>query len=135
MRTRTTVTIEALKREFSSLEDFTGLLDRFFDCIESDAELTRSAEPYTAPRLHELLAHVAAEMVGGEVVVLLLRLLRVPKHRLVHGSGTVSGRLACVVWFEDLRQGLLAVAMGGEMRYARFTEVGAIPPPADPAVN
>lgn len=137
MGTRTAArAIDALRRDLANADDFTALMDRFFDCVEADPELTRAAEGHRSPRLEDLVSRIAGELFDRSMLVLRFQLLRVPRYRLVHGSVVIAGRLATVVWFEEPRQGLLAIAMGGsQMHYVRFTEAGTVPPPADPAAN
>lgn len=121
--------IHSLKRDFLCAEDFNELLGRFFSCVEEDPALVTGARTCQALWLQQLLAQVAGSMLLLPELVFCADLVHVPEVGLVHGRCVASGRPGVVIWFEDLRAGLLALVLGEEMRFVRFTCVGGIDSP------
>jgi hypothetical protein len=133
----TSARIQDLKRDLGALDDFGQLMCRFFDCVEADPALVTDAEVHRSRDLRRLLEEVASSLLGRPARASGGELLRVARHRMVHGACWMAGLPATLVWFEDLRQGLMAIVMGdGETRFARFTQLDAagVDSP-DPALN
>jgi hypothetical protein len=67
---------------------------------------------------------VGKQLFGKSVSVTDFLLTRLPEHQFVHGGGTLNGKLANVLYFEDIHIGLLAVVMSAtpsDTKMVRFT--------------
>ena len=72
------------------------------------------------PVLEQILKHI----VNRDVMVANLLLTTVPGHKFYHGPCMTDAGFGCVLYFEDLRMGMVSLSPGlgtSMVHYARFT--------------
>jgi len=116
--------LATLKEKLVGAQDFSGVFEFFFDHFGEDPDFMALGERASNPLLETMLAHIAKQLFGREVPVTDVVLLRVAGHSFLHGTATLGGKLATVIYFEDKHVGLLAVVWSlapTEAKLARFT--------------
>jgi hypothetical protein len=95
----------------------------FLDHFGEDPAFIALGEKTTDPFLEAVFGEVGRQLLGRPVEVNHVRLIRLPDHGFIHGGAVLGDRLANVLYFEDVRVGMLGVLWSvarGEMKYARF---------------
>jgi hypothetical protein len=115
--------LATLKKHLVEADDFARLWDEFMTKYGERRAFMRHGEPYRSPLLETAITAAAAGVMGREVPVRGMMLIRIPEHGFVHGGLQVGGKFANVFYFEDLGVGLLTVVLSdaGDTRFARFT--------------
>jgi hypothetical protein len=79
------------------------------------------------------------ELFGQNVTIANSLLIYIPKHQFFHGPFQAGGRIGGVIFFEDIKVGVLAVSAtsspNGQVYYSRFTEVMNLSPPKGNELN
>ena len=129
--------LATLKDKLIHAPKLADVMNYFFDHFGEDPEFIGLGEATRHVFLEAVLAEVARQIFGGDAAVLDLMLTRLPDHRFIHGGGVLNGRLANVLYFEDVAVGLVCVATTPETKLARFTGKPLTPPPGrdKPSVN
>jgi hypothetical protein len=128
--------LDSLKEKLVTARDFGRVFDFFLRNFGEKPEFLTLGESVRAPDLEELLRQIGRQMFGGDVPLGDLRMLRLPEQGFIHGGCSLNGRLATVIYFEDIQTGLLAVAASvspPETKLARFSLRGrtGIPSPSE----
>ena len=115
--------LAVLKDKLVHASQFTDVINYFFDHFGENAEFIGLGEATRHPFLEGVLAEVGRQMFGNNVAIMDMLLTRLPEQHFIHGGGTLNGRVATVLYFEDIAVGLAAVASPGskETKLARFT--------------
>jgi len=123
--------LAVLKDKLVHATQFTDVINYFFDHFGEDTEFIDLGEQTRHAFLESVLAEVGYQMFGSRVAVMDLLLTRVPGRYFIHGGGILNGRVATVLYFEDIAVGLIAVASASsaETKLARFTGKPLMPPP------
>lgn len=120
--------LATLKTMLITAGKFSEVYRYFLDHFGEDPAFLAKCESARDPLLEAALAEISRQMYGPAGVPADVVLTRFGRGGFIHGAFSVAGRVGAVIYFEDLRKGLVAVAAGGdEMKYARFT---AKPPAA-----
>jgi hypothetical protein len=85
-------------------------------------------ETCKAPQLEAIVAHLAERVIGKATPVNQMLLIRLPEQRFIHGALILGGRMANLIYFEEIGVGLLGIVMSaqGDNQVIRFT-TGAAP--------
>jgi len=124
--------LQELKKLLMTGDDFNATYRFFFDNF-SDRAFFGLGRKAKNPIIKATLESVRGQMFGEEGKVSLLKLINIPSARFYHGGCTINGRMATVIYFEDIEMGMVAIAMSltsGQMHYARFSTTRV---PADKA--
>jgi hypothetical protein len=123
--------LAVLKDKLVHATQFTDVINYFFDHFGEDPEFIDLGEQTRHAFLESVLAEVGYQMFGSRVAVMDLLLTRVPGRHFIHGGGILNGRVATVLYFEDIAVGLIAVASASsaETKLARFTGKPLMHPP------
>jgi hypothetical protein len=116
--------LATLKERLIQAENFGTVWEYFLDHFGDDPAFIALGEPTRDAFLEAALTQVGKELFQGDVQLADLLLTRLPEHQFVHGGCTVNGRLANVLYFEDIHTGLLAIVMSmapAETKLVRFT--------------
>jgi len=118
--------IDSLKELIVRTVDFTEPLEYFLQHVITDAEIVCASQP--APSA--LLVHVILELVerhcGQELFVLAPFFLHAAPYRLWHGGCHLSGYVAHVLYFDDVKTGILSIVRPQDpasVEYLRFSVV------------
>lgn len=117
--------IETLKKRLLEDENLAVFWDYYFTHfagLPSFAQMGRACENAS---VLELLKLVGKSISGkDEARVEEVLLTEVPEFGLVHGVCGLEGRMAAILYFPEMKAGVIAVAVGpgGRMAYARLQE-------------
>ena len=118
--------IDRLKELIVRTADFSEPLDYFLQHVINDAAIVYASQP--APSA--LLVHVILDLVerhfGQELFVLAPFFLHAATYRLWHGGCHLGGYVAHVLYFDDVKTGILSIVRPqdpGSVEYLRFTVV------------
>jgi hypothetical protein len=130
--------LQALKEKIATAEKFDDVWTYFFDEFGKDPEFMQLGEATEHPFLQQIFVQVCARLFPSNVVLARMMFTRLPEQQFVHGGLTINGRLASVIYFEDVQLGMMLVAApypGANNDYVRFT--GRMLPPrnAKPSLN
>jgi hypothetical protein len=116
--------IEVLRRRLLQDADLSQFWDYYFTNFAENPRFTTMGDPSRNELLEEALGLVARKLFGRDAVrVNDLLLIEIPQFQLIHGSCSIDGCFAGVLYFPDMKAGVIAIVMGqdGQMMYARIT--------------
>jgi hypothetical protein len=122
-----------LKKRFVEATDFAAFHEYYFSNFVERGDFNRLGRTLSAPRarfLNRALAEAYTQAADAPAVVISSQLIEIPELGLVHGALDVNGKLASVLYFDDLAMGMFVVVENsstGEMKYMRFTAVRPSP--------
>src|SRR5262245_19566334 len=97
--------LTTLKDKLVQAKNFTEVWQYFFDQFGEDPAFIALGERTEHPFLEAILVQIGKEMFGHEVDLADVLLTRLPEQEFVHGGLTLDGRLANVIYFEDIQVG------------------------------
>jgi hypothetical protein len=106
--------------------------DYFFDHFGADREfIALGKRVKKAPLLTGILEMVGGQILGEKAGVTELKLTSLRKRDFVHGACYINGRLVAVLYFTDVKMGMLSISDPTARPYntffARFTNFGVVP--------
>src|SRR5947209_4498044 len=102
--------LATLKKKLLTAREFSEVAAYFLDHFGDKPEFIHLGEGTTDPFLEAVLAQVAGQLFQRSVVVHDIRLIRLPDHGFIHGGFTMEGKLGTLIYFEDVRVGLIVIA-------------------------
>jgi hypothetical protein len=116
--------LHTLKQKLTTAKEFSAVFTYFLDHFGEDPEFIEQGERTHSPFLESVLAEVGKQLFGKEVRVADVLLTRLPEYEFIHGACTLGGKLGNVLYFEDVRTGLLVVLSSlasSETKLVRFS--------------
>ena len=116
--------LETLKEKLLHATDFNEVSTFFFDHFGDNPDFIALGERVEDDFLESVLLQVGTQLFAGPIVLERLLLTRLAEHGFIHGGFTLNGRLGNVIYFEDVRVGLIAVVLSvspSETKLVRFT--------------
>ena len=116
--------LEELKQKLSQEKELSVVWTFYMDHFADHQEFIEVGGPTSNSLVTTVVAQVAQQMFGRKGTVSNLLLIRIPDYRFIHGPFMVEGRTGGVIYFEDTKMGLVAVAEhppSQEVKYARFS--------------
>jgi hypothetical protein len=116
--------LATLKDKLIHAEQFNEVMIYFFDHFGDHSDFIALGERVSHELVENILETVAEQLFGQPVPVTHLFLTRLPEHQFVHGGAKLGGKMATVLYFEDICKGLLAVIWSSrtsETKFIRFT--------------
>jgi hypothetical protein len=101
--------IETLRQKLAQERDLEKIFTYFLDHFGENPDFIALGEPTENPFLESIFVQIGEALFKKEVKVRDLRLIRIPELNFIHGGGVLGGRLANVLYFEDMQQGVLYV--------------------------
>ena len=101
----------------------------FLDHFGENQQFMDLGEEYSDPFLEGILRQVARQLQGRAVTVDNVLLLRLPEEGFIHGHCAIDGRMGALLYFEDIRQGLLSVIWSLSPPETKFVRFSARPLP------
>ena len=124
-----------LKEKLMVAEQIGDVWDFFFDHFGEDPRFMALGKNRKSPLLRNILVKLGKELYGpgGTLTAMRLKVLRA--QRFAHGSCSLGGHPASVMYFADIGLGAVAATdpQTGRTHFVRFTEMGVAPAPADDA--
>jgi hypothetical protein len=130
--------LQTLKEKIATAEKFDEVWGYFFDHFGGDTEFMKLGEATEHPFLEQVFVQVCARLFPSHVVLTHMPFTRLAEQHFVHGGLTINGRVATVMYFEDVQLGMMAVAAprpGANNDYVRFSARPAAPRDAKPSLN
>jgi hypothetical protein len=121
-----------LKAMVQTDEDFGGIWKYFFDNFGEKPEFAATGKPANETMqmyLEPILEDICNRIVEREVMITQMILSEVPSHSFFHGPCLTDAGIAVVIYFDDVKMGMISLTPGlgsGMVHYARFTAVPVI---------
>jgi hypothetical protein len=116
--------LATLKDKLVNATEFSDVWRYFLDHFGEDPKFIALGERSSDAFLEAVLHQIGSQMFGQPVTLTDLLLSRLAEHHFTHGGVLLNGHLANVLYFDDIRSGMVAVWMAnpaGETKYARFS--------------
>jgi hypothetical protein len=129
--------LATLKQKLVHGTEFQEAQSYFFDHFAEDAEFLSLGARHNDPFLQSLVETVAAQLFGRETAVDDLLLIRLKDHYFIHGNCILGDRVATILYFEDVEQGLLSIVWSmspPETKFVRFSK-RPLPRSSKPSMN
>jgi len=117
--------------------NFSDIFTYFLDHFGEDPEFIDQGECVRNEFLEQMYLQVGLQLFGRPVALTNMLFKHLPEHHFYHGGACLGGKVANVLYFEDVCVGLLGVMWSvspGETKFARFKGRPLTPPPK-PSVN
>jgi len=125
--------LQELKQKLKNEADLSHIWLFYMDHFADDPKFTELGEPAYNEYLDAVLHKTCEHLFGRAIKITDFFLIYIAKYRLFHGPFQVKGRIGGVIYFEDLKIGLLAVSADGPpkdaVKYSRFSEMIQLPAP------
>lgn len=119
--------LQELKQKLTHVADLSHIWSFYMDHFADQPEFTDLGEPADNEYLDAVLHKTCQQMFGSAIKITGFFLIYIAPYRLFHGAFQVEGRIGGVIYFEDLKIGLLAVSADcpptDAVKYSRFSEV------------
>ena len=116
--------LATLKAKLATAKNFSEVTGYFLDHFGEDPSFLELGQLASDDFIEQVVAEVAGQLFGRRVPIRNLRLVRLPEQEFLHGGFTVEGKVGTLIYFEDQRKGLIAIAWSvapPETKFARFS--------------
>jgi hypothetical protein len=131
--------LTTLKQKLIEAKNFSEILGFFLDEFGNDPDFISLGQRVADPFLEAVVTQVGQELFGQTTKPSNLLLTRLPEYSFIHGACHFHGRLANVIYFEDIHSGLMAIvppAGSNETKVIRFSGRPLTPPRrGEPSLN
>jgi hypothetical protein len=118
--------LQELKQKLSNEKDLSQIWLFYMDHFADHREFTELGKPAHNDYLDIVLQKTCQQMFGKAITITNLLLIYIAEHQFFHGPFQVEGRIGGVIFFEDIKVGLLAVSTvfppTDAVNYSRFSE-------------
>jgi hypothetical protein len=125
--------LQELKQKLTDVADLSDIWLFYMDHFADHPEFTELGEPAENEYLDAVLHKTCQQMFGRAIKITGFFLIYIAPYRLFHGPFQVEGRIGGVIYFEDIKIGLLAVSADypptDAVKYSRFSEIIQLSPP------
>jgi hypothetical protein len=119
--------LQELKQKLTNDADLSRIWLFYMDHFADRPEFTDLGEPAGNEYLDAVLQKTCQQMFGRAIKITDFFLIYIAKYHLFHGAFQVEGRIGGVIYFEDIKIGLLAVSVDypltDAVKYSRFSEM------------
>jgi len=116
--------LSILKEKLVASNKFSEIQDYFFDCLGENQEFMKRSKKAKNALLKKSISFVAEQVFRKKVTLTHTMILKYPKTSFYHGTCFIEGRIAVMLFFEDIDMGLFAVQMKPpETSFVRFSMV------------
>ncbi|MEA5605924.1 MAG: hypothetical protein RM022_012075 [Nostoc sp. EfeVER01] len=124
---------QELRQKLTSEPDLSNIWLFYMDHFADHAEFTDLGEPAYNEYLDGIVQKTCEQMFGRIVKITDFLLIYIAEYGLFHGPFQVERRIGGVIYFEELKIGLIAVSADypptDAVKYSRFSEVLQLPTP------
>jgi hypothetical protein len=115
--------LSTLKQKLVDETNFHSIWDHFMTNFGERREFAGVGQRTSSPLLEAAIGQAAKEVFGTKVPLRNLLLIRLPEQHFIHRPLSLSGRIAKIIYFEDIGVGLLSIGFTppAENRFVRFT--------------
>ena len=116
--------LAALKEKLMTSDDFIEIQRYFFYHLSDHDEFMEKCKRAKKPLLKKTVKVMAKQLFQKEVEVTNLMLFKYPKTRFYHGSCFVEGKVAALIFFEDIDMGMFSIVKNRpETLFIRFSMI------------
>ena len=119
--------LQELKQKLTDVADLSDIWLFYMDHFADQAEFTDLGEPVYNEYLDAVLHKTCQQMFDRAIKITNFFLIYIAPYNLFHGAFQVEGRIGGVIYFEDLKIGLIAVSADypptDVVKYSRFSEI------------
>jgi len=116
--------LSILKEKLVASDKFSEIQNYFFDCLAENDEFIKRSKRAKNALLKKTISVVAEQVFQRKVTITYMMILKYPKASFYHGTCFVEGKIAGILFFEDIDMGLFAVQMKPpETSFVRFSMV------------
>lgn len=129
--------LATLKDKMIHGTNFTDIFTYFLDHFGENPDFIALGQEVRHEFLEQVYLQVGQQLFGKPVPLTDILLKQLPEYHFYHGGGCLGGKVANVLYFEDVCVGLLGVMWSfsaTETKFARFKGRPLTPPPV-PSVN
>jgi hypothetical protein len=127
--------LQLLKQAMQTERELPRISDVFWDEVAREPWFVNAGHPAENTRLRIITERVGSHILGGPYRATSTMLIHISEHAFWHGCCVLAGKLAQVLYFEDIDLGLLTIAGNidsGTTHFVRFSslviERGSGPP-------
>ena len=119
--------LQELKQKLTNEADLSHIWSFYMDHFADLPEFTDLGEPADNQYLNAILHKTCHQMFGSVIKITGFFLIYIPNYRLFHGPFQVEGRIGGMIYFEDIKIGLIALSADypptDAVKYSRFSEM------------
>ena len=119
--------LQELKQKLTDVADLSDIWSFYMDHFADKPEFTDLGEPAYNEYLDAVLHKTCQQMFDRTVKITDFFLIYIAPYDLFHGAFQVEGRIGGVIYFEDIKIGLIAVSADypptDMVKYSRFSEI------------
>jgi hypothetical protein len=131
--------LKELKQRMLREKDLSKIWLFYMDHFADHAEFTELGKPIQNEYLDAILPQICKQMFGRTVKISDFLAIYLAEYQFCHGPFEVDGRIGGVIYFEEIKTGLLAVsenpALSNEVKYSRFSVAIQLSAPSGPELN
>jgi len=124
---------QELKQKLTHEPDLGKIWLFYMDHFSDHVEFTNLGQPCHNRYLADVVLKSCEELFGKTTPLTNLLLIYIAEHQFFHGPLEIQGRFGGVIYFEDVKVGLIAVSATfpptDEVKYLRFSEAGRFSTP------
>jgi hypothetical protein len=118
--------LQELKQKMINEKDLSQIWLFYMDHFADHREFTELGKPTHNDYLDLVLQKTCQQMFGKAIAITNFFLISIAEHQFFHGPFQVEGHIGGVIFFEDIKIGLLAVSAEfpstDTVKYSRFSE-------------
>lgn len=119
--------LQELKQKLTSEADLSHIWLFYMDHFADDPEFTELGKPAYNEYLDAVLDKTCKHLFGSAIKITDFFGIYIAEYQLFHGPFQVKGRIGGVIYFEDIKIGLLAVSADDPptdaVKYSRFSKM------------
>ncbi|MGH1395805.1 MAG: hypothetical protein ACRAVC_17530 [Trichormus sp.] len=123
--------LQELKQKLTSEADLSDIWLFYMDHFADHVEFTELGEPLYNEYLNAVLHKTCQQMFGRTIKITDFLPIYIAEYNFFHAPFQVERRIGGVIYFEDIKVGLIAVSADypptNEVKYSRFSEVMQLP--------
>ncbi len=131
--------LHELKRKLRKEKDLSKIWLFYMDNFADHKAFTDLGAPAKNDYLNAVLQATCGQMVTKVTKITNFCLIHIPEYQFFHGPFLISGQSGGVIFFEDIKMGLLAISAdypaSNLMKYSRFSEPIRLSPPTGHELN
>ncbi|MDB9372675.1 hypothetical protein [Nodularia sphaerocarpa] len=125
--------LQELKQKLTIEADLSNIWLFYMDHFADHAEFTELGKPAYNEYLDAVLQSTCQQMFGRAIKITHFLPIYIAKYHFFHAPFQVERRIGGVIYFEDIKIGLIAVSADypptDEVKYSRFSEIMQLPTP------